>query len=542
MNTEYLPPPDPVPPVPLLSEERGVWKAPDERWPALEPGPGRALETETLDGAAAWAPTGRLVNLRYLRAALGRLRWLWMGLAVLGLVGGLGYHLVVPLKYSATATLYLTQPTTGTGTTPVNELAMLNTVAVSKRAIALLGEKGLSPTSFLGKQPGVMTNGNVMVLTISGPSPKEAVRRVDAVAEAFLSFRAERYADQNRAVLAAERRQLRHLQHQNSALSHEISQLPAATSAKAAALQNQRGIDTAQIVSLESSIQQANVNTLTLSKGSKVISPGTALPVSKKKVFGLDGMSGLVGGLGGGLVIAAVAAVVSDRPRTRDDVSSLLGAPVDLSLGRVGDRSRGGRAIWHLATHPSDELTALARHLGDRLSRAVHASGELVVTIDDELVTAAAVLVLAGEIAQSGRRPVLVDATETRQLAQAFGIDGAGTWALDVATGLPVEVLVPSQPWEDGADAVRERVDALGRADVALVLATVTPSLGAHHLRQWGRQAIVTLHAGRSSAQRISAVGELLRAAGVSISSVVLLDSDSRDESAGLAPRPVWDW
>jgi Chain length determinant protein len=541
MNTEWLPPSEPVPAAPFRTDEREPWGTRDEPW-THEPGPARTGGDELVDAATAWTPTGRLVNLRFLRSGLRRLRWLWMGAAIVGLAAGVGYHVAVPLKYTATATLYLAEPTAGTGTAP-NDLAMLNTIEVSKRAIALLGEKDLSPTSLLGKQPGVMTSNSVLVLTISGPSPKEAVRRVDAVAQAYLSFRAERFAAQNRAVLAAERRQLRGLQHEVAVLTNELSALPSGTSTKATALENQRGIDTAQIVSLEGSIQQTAVNTLTLSKGSKVISPGTALTVSKKKVFGMDGLSGLLAGLGGGLLLASVAAVLSDRPRTREDVSSLLGVSVDLSLGEVGGRGLASRSLWELAGHPDPELTLMARHFGERLPRGVHAPGELVVAVDDIKATAAALLVLAGELSQSGRRPVLVDATDSRQLAKAFGIDGTGAWALDPETGFPLEVLVPPRPWEEEAPAVRDRLEALDRADAVLVLATVNPSVGAHHLRRWGSRAVVTLHAGTSSAQRIGAIGELLNAADVTISSVVLLGADCRDESSGQATaRPTWDW
>ncbi len=536
-TTEWLPPPDAVPPAHLQREEHEPRTI---RQALLE----RALVEEDRDVATAWTPTGRLVSLRFLRSALRRLRWLWLGAAAIGLVAGLGYHLVVPLKYSATATLYLVQPTTGTGSAP-NDLAMLDTVAVSKRAIALLGSRDLSPTDLLGKQPGTMTSDNVLVLTIAGPSPQEAVRRVDAVAKAFLTFRAQRYAAQDQAVLAAEHRQLKNLQHQASALSTQISQLPAGTSTSLAPLENQLGIVTTEIVSLESSIEQTALGTLAVSKGSKVISPGTALPLSEKKVLGLDGLSGLAAGLGGGLLLAIVIAVLSDRPRTREDFASLLGAPVELSLGRVARRPPARRSIWDRAANPDEELSALARYLGEHLSGSVETPGELVVAIDEISVTAAALLVLANDLAASGRHPVVVDATESRQLAHALGMSGVGTWAIRPETGPSLDILVPPLPWEDGGvDHPSHAMEAFDGADAAtLVLATVNPSLGAKHLRSWGTEVIVTVTAGKSSAQRVGAVGELLGAADMRVSSVVLLGTDPCDESAGLAPtRLALDW
>lgn len=530
MNTEWVPPTDATPPAHLRTDGHASWAV-----RSLEPD---RLHEEPVDVGTEWTPAGRLVNLRFLRSALRRLRWLWISTAVLGLVLGTAYHLLIPLKYNATATLYLSQSSVTTGT---NDLAMLNTLAVSKRAIALLGEHGIRPTSLLGKQPGAMTGDNVLVLTISGPSPREAVRRVDAVAQAFLAFRAARYAAENRAVVAAERRELSHLQSQVAALSSAMATLPS-TSPRQAALKNQRGIDTTQIVGLEASIQQTALNTLALSKGSKVISPGTALPVSKKKVFGLDGLSGLAGGLGVGLLLAVVIAILSDRPRTREDVASVLGAPVDLSLGRAGMGGVQGRSIWRMAADPDPNLATLARYLGDHLPRGVQPSSELVLAIDDVGVTAAALLVLANELAESGRQSVLVDATHSRELARAFGIADVGTWAFDRATGPPVQVYVPPQPWEERPDVPAPLPMDLDRADTVLVLGTVNPSVGAHHLRRWGSEAVVVLAAGGSSAQRIGTTGELLRAADIAVASAVLLRADPRDETAGRAARLAWDW
>ncbi len=543
MNTEWLPPPDETTPAPFRTGDHPPWVVRDEPWAAPE-GPGRAGPEEAVEGSAGWTPTGRLVNLRFLRSALRRLRWLWLATATLGLAGGLAYHLAVPLRYTATATLFLVQPATGTAA-PANDLAMLDTPAVSKRALALLGEQRLSPTALLGKQPGTMlTSNNVLVLTISGPSSAEAVRRVDAVAKAFLAFRAQRYEAETRAVLAAEHRQLRALERQVSALESEISRLRPATSTRLDALDNQRGIDTTEIAGLESSIQQSAIGSVAVSKGSRVISPGTALPVSEKKVLGLDGMTGLAGGLGGGLLLATVIAVLSDRPRSREDVASLLGVPVDLSLPKVRGRAAGPArhltrpSIWDLSLDPADELSVLARYLGARLSQDQEAPCALVLAIDEVEVTAAAMLLLANDLALSGRQPVLVDATVARELAQELGIDGVGTWAVGPATGPPLHLLVPPQPWEDG-DVTGEPNAPEGA--VFLVLATVDPAVGAEHLRRWSGHAVVALAAGGSSAQRVSAIGELLRAADVAIGSVVLLDADPHDESAGRTARPAWD-
>jgi hypothetical protein len=46
--------------------------------------------------------------------------------------------------------------------------------------------------------------------------------------------------------------------------------------------------------------------------------------------------------------------------------------------------------------------------------------------------------------------------------------------------------------------------------------------------------------AGRSSAVRIHAAGELIRLAGARLASVVVLDADRSDESLGMASAPEY--
>ena len=66
-----------------------------------------------------------------------------------------------------------------------------------------------------------------------------------------------------------------------------------------------------------------------------------------------------------------------------------------------------------------------------------------------------------------------------------------------------------------------------------LVLTAMDPARGAWHLT-WAKQAVVTVTAGRSSAQRVSSTAALLRAAGITIRSGVLIGADAEDESIGL--------
>ena len=74
---------------------------------------------------------------------------------------------------------------------------------------------------------------------------------------------------------------------------------------------------------------------------------------------------------------------------------------------------------------------------------------------------------------------------------------------------------------------------ACASADSLLTLVTLDPVSGGNHLASWANEAVAVVTAGRSSATRIRAVGEMIRLAGTRLVSVVLLKADKSDESLG---------
>ena len=71
-----------------------------------------------------------------------------------------------------------------------------------------------------------------------------------------------------------------------------------------------------------------------------------------------------------------------------------------------------------------------------------------------------------------------------------------------------------------------------------LTLATLDPAFGGDYLATWATDAVAVVTAGRSSAERLRAVGDMVRLAGIRLDSAVLLGADKDDESLGLAPAP----
>ena len=74
-------------------------------------------------------------------------------------------------------------------------------------------------------------------------------------------------------------------------------------------------------------------------------------------------------------------------------------------------------------------------------------------------------------------------------------------------------------------------------ADALLVLATLDPAFGAEHLASWVTDAVMILSPRGVTLTRMDVGREMLREAGISLRSVILLDSDAQDDSSGaLSP------
>ena len=278
-------------------------------------------------------------------------------------------------------------------------------------------------------------------------------------------------------------------------------------------------------------MQQNQVGVITLTTGSRVLTPGTLVPVSKKKLFGLSGISGLIVGLIVGMGYVALQAIVSDRLRRRDEVASLLGAPVELSLRPVRHpKSRSDGWIRHAAVKPPGDVGLLASYL----QRCMISQGArmtlLVIPLDDEVVPSAALAALAKRLADDGKSVLLTDLTDEGLLA--CGMDGMrvdDSSAIDRPRG-NLQVHSPSSsqisdapPW----------TTAQAEANAILTLASIDPGAGGWHL-SWAKEAVILVTAGRSSAQRVNSAAALIRAAGIGVRCGVLLGADSEDESIGL--------
>lgn len=485
-------------------------------------------------------PTGRVVSLRFMRLALRRRRAVWLTIAVLGLLIGTGYGAFAPRPYNAAVTLYLSHPPNVNQTVAAqDDLAMLDTVTVGQRALARLGNHALGPRQLLGATPGHLVSDDILVVSISGATPREAITRADAVARAYLVFRARQYGAQDRAYAAGARTEIARLQASETRLTSEIatSQKTAQQLAQRVA---QRAAVAAQIATLQQTVQQDALDGLALSKGSRIISPATVVPASRTKRAVVDGAAGLGAALALGIGVVLVPAVMSDRLRRREDVAAVLGVSVSLSVPRPS-RSWIGWGGPGACRRRTIGVRTLARHLRDLLRRSdVVPATELVVSIDDARAPAAAMTLLCRSLSAAGERVVVVDATDGGLLRRALGAREVGVQELALGSKVPLTLRVPEAPWEAaGLEGPEVPGDELSGADAVLVLATVDLGVGAAHLRVWSSRAVVTLRAGGATAQRVDAVARLLDAAGIEVTSAVLLDADEDDESSGICRNGV---
>ncbi len=457
---------------------------------------------------------------RSIRAALRRQAWLWCLTAVLGLVVGFGLLLVVkPPGYQASSAVMLSYgPDQPIAEASLNDLSLAESRSLAEAALQQLGLRE-TLAGFIASYDVADLSDRVIQFTVTAPSSGEAVARANVLATEFLQFRAALLENQQRLVFAALASQL--------------------ASAPPAALP---GLQTA-VATYRANSQ---VDTISAVDGSKVLDPGAPVKRSiKKTVYDVGG--GLAGGLALGMGFIIAETVISDRPRRRDDVARALGAPVWLSVGRIRlSRLRRGRYL--LAAARRVKVLRIAEYLrGAVPSRTGRVAALAVVPVGDPRIAALSVVSLAESCAQQGLKVVLADLCRGTPAARMLRAKAPGVREVNVF-GVPVTVAVPdrddlppvgplgrARPEDNAADPLAV---ACGSADLLLTLADLDPALGAEHLPGWATDAVVVVTVGRASSAKISVVGEMIRLAGVSLTSGVLVGADKTDESLGAAPGP----
>src|SRR3954454_6455474 len=121
----------------------------------------------TLTGSAAQTTETALFDFRGLAAGIRWRRRLWAGLAVVGLLLGVGVATALPNRATATTQVFVIHGSEGSGdvqSVMKTDLALLQTSTVAAAAVDRL-RNGMEPERFLGTYSGVIVAGNILEIT-----------------------------------------------------------------------------------------------------------------------------------------------------------------------------------------------------------------------------------------------------------------------------------------------------------------------------------------------------------------------------------------
>jgi capsular polysaccharide biosynthesis protein len=498
-----------------------------------------------------------LVSLAFIRGALRRSMAFICATAIAGLVIGVGVNLKFPPAYKASTSVLITY---ALGENPsgavLDNQAIAQSRSVAQAAMAKLGIHDETVGSFVAATTVTVVTERVLGITVSAPTSDAAVSRASAVASSFLQLRARQIQTGQKLLLATLQTVVNRDEQRVNSLSAQVSRVSAepATTAQQGKLKNlkaQLNQAQTQVGVDQQTLEDTRSSTVTMSAitGSVVLDPAQPVAHSHLKYLVIYAFTGMVLGLAVGVGIVVVRAVLSNRLRRRDDVTSALGAPVRLSVGAVG-RSRWRPGRHGLGAADNAGVRRISAHLRAAVPHTSRVANALaVIAVDDPEVAALSVLSLAMSRAREGRTVVVADLASGAPAAALLGSKGPGVRPVSAGgTQLTLAVpdrddLSPSGPaGRSPADEPRSEFtaavsEACASANLLLTLVTLDPSIGADHVASWASRAVAVVTAGQSSWAKIHGVGEMIRLAGVSLVSAVLVGVDSNDESLGVTER-----
>jgi capsular polysaccharide biosynthesis protein len=524
---------------------------PDERLRAYNEAPGE-------DEGFTPDLTGGLVNLGFFSAALRRSAWVWCLLAVLGLLIGSALYVKYPPAYHATATVLLVDNNTQN---PAVEVLTDQSLAQSQAVAARVVRDLRIPESLANFQANytvTVVTDTVLTLNVGARSSADAVHRVSALATAFLQYRAQYERNQQQELFAQLDQQKIQAQNERKSLEAQLSLLPSSPAAQTVAqkaaydsLQNQVSQQQLTLGYVTSTKSAAQTSTDAMVTGSVVLDPATAVHRSKIKEPILYVGGGLLGGLVIGMAGVIFAALLSRRLRRRDDIAIALGAPVKLSVGPLRRR----RLALTLPRRSAKRKLDLKRVVLS-LRSAVPASSDgpaslALVAVDDVKTVAQLAVLLATSCAGDGKRVVLANLSGGTHLKELLKVSDPGIHRVsqDGVTLVAVEPdpeafapvgplpsrVFPAKPGQAGTALTA----VYSQSDLLITLAVLDPAFGGDHLGTWAASAVAVVTAGKSSAEKIHGVGQMIRLSGTRLRSVVLLGVDRSDESIGVLEQAL---
>lgn len=495
--------------------------------------------------------TAGLISLRFLGTALRRRAWFWCATALAGMVIGLGLFAAYPPAYQSSASVLVTNdPNEDPGNAIQTDLDLAQTPAVAQGALQRLGLRD-SVSSLLAAYTVVILNDRILQFTVNAPTSGQAVARADALAAAFLQFRAHALQIEQQVVIGSLAEEISVAQGQLSTIAEQIADLgPQPPGQKATPalqhLQKQQYQAKTALSGLQNLTAAYPVTRSSMVAGSRVLDSAIAGPRPHRLILFYP-LGGLFVGLVLGVGVVITGGINSDRLRRRDDVAEALGAPLNLSVGHVpAARWLPGRR--RLALARSQDVRRIVAHLRRAVPADARHAALAAVAVDNARLVALPLVSLAALSARQGQRVVLADLSPGAPAARLLGVRKPGIREVS-AHGARLAVVVPGRddpapagplgpggaPGSSGPAAL---ADVYQSADLVLTLASLHPALGAEHIATWATGAVIVVTAGRSSQARIRAVGEMTELAGLRQVSAVLIGADKADVSLGVTSAP----
>jgi capsular polysaccharide biosynthesis protein len=498
--------------------------------------------------------TGGLVNFGFFSAALWRRAWVWCLTAVLGLFIGAALYVKVPPAYHATTTVLLAD---SQSMNPSVQVLVDQSLAQSHAVAAIVVHELNLPESvakFQASYTVTIVTDTALTLEVGAKTSADAVQRASALANAFLAYRADYEKSQELLQVTQLDQQFKAAQISLKKAQAEQSRLPSPLTRPAQkqqydSLQSQVGLQQQTMENAKQASLALEQSTNYMNKGSVVIDPAVAMPRSRIRGPVLYVGGGLFGGLVVGMAIVIFGALLSRRLRRRDDVALALGASVRLSVGPLRRRR------WRPTLPKRSAKQRLdMRRVVTQLHGAVPGSSEgpaslAVVAVDDAQTVARIVVSLAASCAADGERVAVADLSGSAILARLLGVRDPGIHKVSCDGAALVVILLerdevaPVGPVPSGASpavptqASRALISTCSSASILLTFAVLDPAFGGDHIGTWATNAVAVVTAGESSAEKIHAVGEMIRLAGTHLDSVVLLGTDKSDESMGVVDQ-----
>lgn len=490
-------------------------------------------------------PATGFVSLHFLRSALRR-RWkTWVSIALAGLLLGAAWNVLVPARGVGTVTLLLTHdPSTDATTAMETDISLLRTRTVAQSVIDDLGLP-MTTEQLQATITATDLTPTVLVVDVSAADDAAALARVRTLSRDYLSFRGTQLESQANALIDGYQEQIDGLKKQVTDLSQKYNALVAAGpehQGEATQVLTERSSVGAEIGRLQQLVEDTALQSHAIVEASHELDPPSTVPRSTLRRLVLTLGSGLIGGLALGVGLVLFQALTSTRLRRREEVALALSAPVRFSAGRTGRRApwrrRRGRSARAVDVLAHGLETAVAPRKGGQTRLGVLA-------VDDTEVAALVVGTVAARLAAAGRSVFLVDLSRTGRLDRTVAGVLARTRPEGEVSG-PIVFRPEREPvlargpltttpaaWSALPQDHPSR-RAWERADVVLTLGEVDPAVGVDHLATWVAKVVLLVSSGRSSAERLRTVGELVRAAGIELDFAMLADADPTDESSGL--------